>query len=486
MKVLCVYSLSTFSLKRELYSPGDIPFGISFIATILKKAGHDVHLVVVNPRTPLRRKFGALMEEVRPELVCLTAVSSQVALIRQVGETIKELDPSAYIVMGGAHASLNPEDVISYPFVDAVCKGEGEDAVVALASQLERGQEPAGIANLWIRDRRTGAIEKNPVQPFREDLDDLPFIDREMWEPFISHKKGKVYTILAGRGCPNRCTYCSNHALARVATGRYVRFRSPDNIIAEIRELLARDDNVEIVFLETETLGANLKYTYALLEKLAEFNRSLEKPLEFGTNLALTTQIKGNRELLEAFRKANLTFFRVGLESGSERMRREVLSRPRYFNSDLIEFCAMCREYDIRYTINILIGLPGETPDDFQETIDVTRACQPTFGVSVSIFFPYPGTRLFALCREQGLLSDKAATTLFERTATVLNLPDFPAWRIKKEFILFYYKVYRGRKPWPDIAWKTIRYTADAFPASKRILSGIVHGLRSLCLPSPS
>ena len=68
------------------------------------------------------------MEEIRPGLVCLTAVSSQVPLIRQVGETIRAIDPLAYIIMGGAHASLNPEDVITYPFVDAVCKGEGEDA----------------------------------------------------------------------------------------------------------------------------------------------------------------------------------------------------------------------------------------------------------------------------------------------------------------------------------------------------------------------
>ncbi len=486
MKIVCVYSLSTFSLKKELYCPGDIPFGISFIATMLKKAGHEVHLVVVNPQTPLEKRFGALIEEVRPELFCLTAVSTQIALIRKVGETIRKLAPSAYVVMGGAHPSLNPEEVIAYPFVDAVCRGEGEDAVVELARQLEAGQNPGGIANLWIRDPRTGEIEKNPVQPFREDLDLLPFIDREMWEPFISHKKGKVYTILAGRGCPNRCTYCSNHALARVATGRYVRFRSPDNIIGEIRQLMDRDDNVEIVFLETETLGANLKYTYALLDKLAEFNQGLERPLEFGTNLALTTQIQDNRKLLEAFKRANLTFFRMGLESGSERIRREVLRRPRYYNRDLIDFCALCREYDIRYTINVLIGLPGETPADFQETIDVTRACQPTFGVSVSIFFPYPGTRLYALCREQDLLSDKARTTLFERTGTVLKLPDFPAWQIKKEFILFYYKVYRGYEPLPKIAWKTVRYTFDAFPASKRCISGMVHGLRSIFLPIPS
>ncbi len=480
MNIICVYSLSTFSLKKELYSPADIPFGLSFIATVLKQAGHNVKLVVITPRTPLREKFTALIDEFKPELFCLTAVSSQIPIIKQVGTVIKKIDPAAYIVLGGAHPTLNPEEVIRYPFANAVCVGEGEKAVVELARQLGTGRDPGGISNLWIKNPYSGHIEKNIVRPFREDLDHLPFIDRDMWEPFISNRKGKMYTILAGRGCPNRCTYCSNHALRQVATGRYVRFRSPENIIEEIKQLIAWDEQVETVFLETETLGANLKYTYTLLEKLAAFNRTLKKPLKYGTNLALTTQIQENRKLLLAFKEANLDFFRIGLESGSEKIRKEVLRRPKYYNKDLIEFCALCREYDIKYTVNLLIGLPGESVADFQETVDITRQCRPTFGVSVNIFFPYPGTRLFSVCKKQNLLSAEARTTLFERTGTVLNLPRFSPWQIKKEFILFYYKVYRGYKPWPDIAWKTLRYTADAFPAAKRCISEIVHTIGSL------
>jgi len=480
MKIACVYSLSTFSLKKELYSPGDIPFGLSFIATVLKQAGHDVQLVVVTPRTALKEKFTSLINDFKPDLYCLTAVSSQIPIIRQVGATIKKIDPSSFIVLGGAHPTLNPKEVIAYSFANAVCVGEGEKAVVELARQLGTGRHPGGISNMWIKNPWSGHIEKNATRPFREDLDNLPFIDRDMWEPFISNRKGKIYTILAGRGCPNRCTYCSNHALARVTTGKYVRFRSPENIIEEIKELIAWDENVEIVFLETETLGANLKYTYALLEKLAKFNHTLKKPLKYGTNLALTTQIQENRKLLQAFKEANLDFFRIGLESGSERVRKEVLRRPRYYNKDLIEFCRLCREYDIKYTVNLLIGLPGETVADFQETVDITRQCQPTYGVSVNIFFPYPGTRLFTVCKEQNLLSSEARTTLFERTGTVLTLPGFSPWQIKKEFILFYYKVYHGYKSWPDIAWKTLRYTADAFPSGKRFISGIVHSIGSV------
>jgi len=475
MNIVCVYSITTYSLKKELYSPGDIPFGISFVATVLKKAGHNVKLVVITPTTPLHEKLEALIEDFKPRLFCLTAVSSQIPIIKQVGKTIKEIDPSMYVVLGGAHPTLNPAEVINYDFANAVCVGEGERAAVELARQLEFGRDPGGISNLWIKNPYSGHIERNKVRPFRDDLDALPFIDREMWEPFISNKKGKIYTVLAGRGCPNRCTYCSNHALARISSGRYVRFRSPDSIIEEIKQLLEFDPNVEIVFLETETLGANLKYTHHLLERLTEFNRSLKKPLEFGTNVALTTQIQDNRNLLQAFKDANLLFFRIGLESGSEKVRREVLNRPRYYNKDLIEFCRLSREFDVKYTINILIGLPGETLEDFQETIDVTRQCRPTFGVAASIFFPYPGTKLFDVCSEQNLLQSQARTTFFERTSTVLELPGFSPWQVKKELILIYYKVYKGYKPWPDIASKTLRAAVEAFPWIKRFISKVVH-----------
>ncbi len=476
MKVLCVYSLTTYSLKRELYSPGDIPFGISYIATVLKRAGHDVRLVVLTPTTKLQKKFSHLFQEFRPDLICITSVSSQLPLIKKAGAVLRQTAPHAFIIMGGVHTTLNPDEVINFDFVDAICIGEGEEAIIQLAEQLEKGVHPTRIQNLWIkRPHSDSGIERNPPSPFRKDLDSLPFIDREMWDPFISHKKGMIYTVLAGRGCPNRCTYCSNHALARIADGKYVRFRSPENIIQEISQLVRKDPMVETVFFEIETLGANLDYTYELLSKVARFNRSLERPLKFGTNLALNAHIKNNTRLLKAFKAANLDFFRIGLESGSERIRREVLNRPRYCNHDLVEFCRMARRLGIKYTINVLIGLPGETPEDFQKTIRVTRACKPTYGVSANIFYPYPGTRLHQICVEQQIVTEKAAHSLFERTDTVLYMPYFPPWKIRKEFILFYYNVFKGRKPWTDIAEKTLRYTLDSFPSVKRNISRLVH-----------
>ena len=90
-------------------------------------------------------------------------------------------------------------------------------------------------------------------------------------------------------------------------------------------------------------------------------------------------------------------------------------------------------------------------------------------------FFPYPGTKLHTVCQEQHLLQSRAGTTFFERTSTVLNLPGFSPWQVKKELILIYYKVYKGYKPWTDIASKTLRATVEAFPWIKRCISKIIH-----------
>jgi len=449
----------------------EIPFGISCIATSLKLAGHSVKLMLVTPTTSIYDELKSMIDGLQPGLFCLTAVSTQIPVIKQVGEAIKKIDPSIYIIMGGAHTTLNPDEVIDYNFVDALCIGEGEKAVVKLAGQLEEKATPTRIPNLWIKNRMAGQIERNSIQRFIEDLDSLPFLDRSMWDPLISDRDIARHAVLVGRGCPNRCTYCSNHALARVAKGRYVRFRSTNNIIAELSSLVERYSEMKEVFLEVETVGVNLKYTYQLLSDLASFNKTLQDPLRFGTNIAVTGKIKNNQELLEAFRKANFKYLIIGLESGSERIRNEVLNRPRYSNKDIIEFCRLAREYSIKIKINVLIGLPGETRNDFQETIKCVRSCQPAGGVAPAIFFPYPGTKLYELCREQKLLRPVAKTTIIERTSSVLDLPGFPPWQIKKEQILFYYKVFKGYKPWSDLISHTARNILGMFPRVKRTLS---------------
>ena len=167
--------------------------------------------------------------------------------------------------------------------------------------------------------------------------------------------------------------------------------------------------------------------------------------MQYGINMAVTRTIGRNVELIEAMKRANFSFVNIGLESGSERVRRDVLKRPVYSNQDLIEFCKMARERSIKVNLFVLLGVPGETIDDFKQTIDCAKQCLPN-SCMVSIFYPYPGTRLFDIAKEQKLMNDDLDTRN-ERRTTVLRLKDFPRWRIQYENVMFHFKVFKGQMP---------------------------------------
>jgi radical SAM superfamily enzyme YgiQ (UPF0313 family) len=230
MNISCICSVDDFvSVEKPLPSFASVPFGLSYIATSLKHAGHKVLILVATPETNFSDMISKFVKKYNPRLFCLTSVTSQYHLISDIAKAIKAVDSSIYVLLGGHHTTLNPEETIKEPYFDAICIGEGERAVVEYASYIERNEQPTGISNLWIKNKNEAFVEKNPPAPFIQALDDLPHIDREMWDKWVA-ETDRMPSVLLGRGCPNKCTYCSNHALAKIAGGRYVRFRSPEDV----------------------------------------------------------------------------------------------------------------------------------------------------------------------------------------------------------------------------------------------------------------
>lgn len=446
MNVGCIYSVDDFiSGEKALSSYSSIPFGISFVAASLKQAGHNPRMLVFTPRTDVEAALKTFLRSHSPKLFCLTAVSSQYPAICGIARAIKQLAPRVHVLLGGHHATLNSEDAIAESSFDAVCIGEGEAAAVEYARQIENGEEPSGIANLWIRSRDSLSVERNAPAPFIQDLDSLPTIDRSMWDEWVADGPRSV-TVLLGRGCPNRCTYCSNHALAKVADGRYVRFRSPQNVIRELDEVAASYPTVNSVYLEVETLQANPKYAFELCDYLERFVADLGRPMAFGTNLLVTRRMAENLALLRRLSQVGFDHVNIGLESGSERIRNEVLHRPRYSNDDLVAFCREARQLAVKVNLYVLVGIPGETPSEFAETIACVRACDP-HETHLSIFYPYPGTDLYRTAKKMGSFDGVVAGRGGERKAAVLDLPGFSKRQIRREYVRFPYRVFKGKKP---------------------------------------
>jgi len=452
MNVLFVCSLNDIqSPAKPLQNPKEILLGISYISSLLKGHGHNTKLIVLSGTLSRRNKetIETSLKEFSPKLICFTAVATEYPLIACIARYIKNNYRDIFLLIGGPHASLNPQEVILDSF-DALCIGEGEYPTLELVWKLEKSEVPSGIANLWIKNG--SEIEKKPTRPFLRDLDSLPFPDRQMWRDWIRQPQS-VHSVLLGRGCPFQCTYCSNSALSKLAPGTYVRFRSPDNVVEEIHEILREFQTTREIYLEVETIAANRRWALDLCSKLESLNKKLSQPLSFGVNLRVTSNAD-MAELFAAFERSNFRLVNIGLESGSERVRHDILKRD-YSNQDIINVVKLAKKHGLEVVLYNMMGFPGETLADFKETVKLNRICLPD-GSNTSIFFPYPGTDLHSLCMEQGLLSGVLDMEM-ERRKAVLDLPGFSRKQIQSSYTWFAYYVYRRHKPMYKILARVLR-----------------------------
>lgn len=475
MNVLFIYSLqNTVLLRKPLRGQEEISFGISYIASVLGKEGHKSELLVLNKKN--RKRNGKLLhttiQRFQPGIICFTSVFSEISYVREVAQLVRSSFPDIYLLIGGVHITLNPkEDELK--FFDALCIGEGEYPVLELIQALEIKKQPSRISNLWIK--ASSRIEKNDTRPYIQDLDKLPFPDRSMWQPWILNRDTRL-TILLGRGCPFNCTYCCNHKLRKVSGGNYVRLRSPQNIIQEIEMLTAQFPETKEYILEVETLGSDMNWLRNLCVELHNFNKHRETPLSFSSNLRVYPRMDF-KNIFSLLQLAGFKSIVIGLESGSERIRKEVLNRI-YSNSDVVLAVQAAREHDISVGIFNLVGLPYETPADFEETVKMNCSIQPDWHAT-SIFFPYPGTELYQRVEEMGLMPSNLSVEN-ERQIARIDFPEFPKRNIQKAFDSFHYEVYNAN---PDKKiWKSGVYFLQAFIGHNFMAKAKIRVIKTLYL----
>ena len=470
MKVLFVYSLDDIqSTLKPLRSWASIQFGISYISSVLKAHNHQTRLLVLgnnNWKSSLQILKSSI-EEFDPDLIGFTVTFSQYSFIEKIAKFTKNRWPDKFLLIGGAHVTLKPDEVINGPF-DALCIGEGEYPTLELCSQLEGKETPQGIANLWIKSH-DGKINKNETRDFLQNLDMLPFPDRKIWKPWINEQLDAEFSMLIGRGCPYNCTYCSNHALQKVAKGKYTRFRSPENILKEITSIY-NNYSTNRIYFEVETIAVNRVWAIELCHLLETFNATIDNYLYYGCNFRISPQ-SIDEKLFIAFKKANFYKINIGLESGSEKIRSEVLKRN-YSNKDFLNVVSIARKYGLKIYIFNMIGLPGESLSDHMDTVLLNRKCQPD-GHYTGIFFPYPGTDLYNTCIKQGFLKSSVNTQMERRQANI-ELPNFTKGQIQRAYTWFNYRVYKGHKPILMILIQVIAVKLRSNPVTNFLFRQIV------------
>lgn len=443
MKVLFIYSVAeTNAAGRPLITSEVVQFGISSIAALLRDAGHAIRLVAISRQERDRGRSALLRtcREYAPDAVFYTAVSTQYPFIAETARVIRACVPRAYHLIGGPHATLVPEEVIVGPF-DALCRGEGEFPSLETLAQLGDQRLPSGIPNLWIR-RLDGTIEKNETRPYMRDLDALPFPDLSMWESWFV-RKPTTFTLLLGRGCPFACTYCSNHAFKGIAAGAYVRFRSPQSILRELKMRASEFPDISECYLEVETIAGDVSWLKELCRELAAFNAHRPQPFKFGCNYRVSRPAL-DEQVFEALASARVESIDIGLEAGSERIRKEVLNRF-YTNDEFMRAVSQAKRRGMSIGLYNMLGIPGETHSDHLETARLNRLVQPDRHYT-SIFYPYPGTQLHARCANANMIPTDH-DGMHEREKAVIDQKGYPRWLVELDYLLFDFRVYRGRRP---------------------------------------
>ena len=210
------------------------PQGLMCLSSALKAAGHQVELAIAKYRDPLE-----VARQWRPGIVGYSVITGSQRWYLKLNQRIKAVLP-VFSAFGGPHPTFFSE-MIEEDGVDGICIGEGEGALVDLANSLEAGQLDPTIPNWHFK--LDGKIVRNPVRPYIQDPESYPQPDRDLiYDRDRLSATSKIKHFIAGRGCPYRCTYCFNHALAKIyrGKGKPFRMRSVSSTLQEVSDVRRR------------------------------------------------------------------------------------------------------------------------------------------------------------------------------------------------------------------------------------------------------
>ena len=375
--------------------------GPACLAAYLRREGHTVDLHVVEYDATI----DDVIEAVRaygPALIGLSMTTRQWLRGAEVVAGLRE-QVDIPVIAGGLHPTFSPEQVLESPGFDYVCLGEGEGALLDVVEHIDAGVPIVAGAIDNIQCRGAGRPKLRDPIP---ELDSLPWMARDM----LMERAGMAYMVTQ-RGCPFLCTYCAARMYNEMYSG-YGRRRSQDDVHAEIASL--REKGVGYLLFLDDTFTIHRKWVKEFCERHAAAGA-----MPFSLHARADTMTDA---MIEQLAMAGCRHITYGVESGSERVRKEIMRRP-VTNAKLIDVFDRTRKSGIIITANYILGTPGERPEEIQETLDLHERLQPhDFGHFV--FYPYPGTPLFHTCKEQGLLPDDWMTRPANHRQTILNLPD--------------------------------------------------------------
>lgn len=478
MKVLFIYTDIGISVGYSC--------GIGVLSAYLKKHGHETKLLHVSDELEYSLDVSSIVRDVlayNPGLICFSSVTNQWFYVQTIAKFIRRACKIP-ICVGGHHANAAAHQIIREKAVDFVCRGEGEIPLLELVNRIERGvscdyvpnmlskagasalAEPAkatgtyGLQSISVQshagttddggscrkstdfflDDGSRVIE-NPVGRWVDNLDDLPFEDREVfdYDRIVKTRSGWA-EVIASRGCPYACTYCFNvpffdmyrkdleGSQERVRMRDFIRRRSVGSTIEMLREVKEKYSNVQYFTFVDDVFAIYSRW----LADLAPAYRDA-----VGLPFAATSQpLAFDENIARLLKEMGCKVVKMGVEAGNPDIRNHVLNRNIPDNV-LIDGFALARKYGLKPQAFNMIGLPTETKDDMIQTARLNAKLR-AYIVWVSTFMPYPGTVLDDFCRKNNLVDESRWDDVRSyRGGTVLREVSFKESELERVRVMF-------------------------------------------------
>lgn len=380
MKVLFVVNMEDFGFEE--------PLGVLYLSAACKKHNHRVYAV-----ENILAKIEDKIRVVKPDLIAVSALTPSFPYLFQ---TIRQLKAkyNVPVVFGGPHPTFFKE-IVKHKEIDYIFMGEGEEAFAEFLNLLEEGKSVDDVRNLVFVKGSGSVLRQNPLRPLINNLDRLPFPDRELFAEYKQFYKADVRSVMASRGCPYMCSYCYNNQYQKMYSGLgdKLRVRSVDNLVEECFQLKNVYRARMIHFFDDI-----FPFQNDWIEDFADkYKKRVNLPFFTNTSFNVCSE-----HYIRNLSRAGCKTLLIGVETGNESLRERVLLR-KMSNKIIIEKARLIHSYGIKIYTQNLIGIPyGSLADDI-ETLKLNILLHADF---VGAYFcqPYPNTVIEKMAKDAGLL----------------------------------------------------------------------------------
>ena len=385
--------------------------GIEYLSSVLKSKGHKTRLLfdpaIFSGDQLIHNQFLSKLFSrdkeiikravtIRPDLVAFSAHSGNYRWCLKIAQEIRQLTQIP-IVFGGVHATAVPEKVLLNDFIDYVVIGEGENAILDLIGQLGKGKSKRrllNISNLCFKYK--GEIHLNAPRPYIKDLDKLPFPDKKLFYdkvPLLAENS----LIMTSRGCPYRCTYCSNDMYCDLYSkeGRQVRRRSPENVIEELKIAKRRWKTRFINFGDDVFISS----TSWLKEFIPLYKFEINLPFFCSVHPLSISQ-----ENVDLLKEGGCWMVTMGVQSGSERIRKKIYHRAGS-NQQILKAIFLIKKAGIKMSVDNIFGAPSEKEKDLKQSLKLYERARADRIQTFWLTF-YPRTKVIDYARRYNLLTE--------------------------------------------------------------------------------